>query len=70
MNRTEKLQAIQHKVDTENISLRSIARGTALSINTVRAAVKGESSTTDSILNFLCLYLGIKPEQARNRREI
>lgn len=70
MTRTEKLQAIQRKVQKEKISLKSIVRGTALSINTVRAAIQGEPSTTDSTINFLYLYLGIESEQRRIRSAV
>lgn len=67
MNRTEKLKAIQQKVQSEGISLKSIVRGTAMSINTVRAAIQGETSTKDSTINFLFLYLGLNPDSNGNR---
>lgn len=67
MTKAEKIQAIQAKVQAERISLRSIARGTALSMNTVRAAVGGAPSTLDSTVNFLFLYLGLKPESNGNK---
>jgi hypothetical protein len=62
MTTAEKLKAIQAKVQADRVSLRSIARGTALSMNTVRAAVSGSASTHKSTVNFLFLYLGLKPE--------
>ncbi|GGK91593.1 hypothetical protein [Deinococcus radiotolerans] len=62
MTTAEKLKAIQAKVQADRVSLRSIARGTALSMNTVRAAVSGSASTQKSTVNFLFLYLGLKPE--------
>lgn len=65
MDRGKKLTAIQRKVEADRISLRSIVRGTALSINTVRAALQGDSSTTDSTINFLYLYLGLDTESNR-----
>lgn len=65
MTRIEKLTAIQRKVHDDKVSLKSIVRGTALSINTVRAAIQGEDSTTDSTINFLYLYLGLDSDQSR-----
>lgn len=62
MTREEKLAAIQERVRRDNISLRSIQRGTFLSINTVRAAIDGDASTTDSTINYLFLYLGLRLE--------
>lgn len=66
MTKAEKLEAIQAKVQADRISLRSIARGTALSMNTVRAAFAGASSTQESTVNFLFLYLGLKQESDGN----
>lgn len=69
MTKAEKLQAIQAKVQADRISLRSIARGTALSMNTVRAAIAGADSTLESTINFLYLYLGIEPESVRTEKD-
>lgn len=69
MTKAEKLQAIRAKVQADGISLRSIARDTALSMNTVRSAIAGADSTLESTINFLYLYLGLKPESERTKQE-
>ncbi|SMB89117.1 hypothetical protein [Deinococcus hopiensis] len=59
MNKAEKIVQIQKEVERLSLSARGIARGTALTPNTVLGVLRGEEKVQEATVNLIWFFLGL-----------